>query len=95
MDRFNVFDKAAKKDLHWWFFALLMIGMIAIGFLYIDMRKEREMMRGEITEVRQSQLKYVTEKSEAMMSALLNNTRALEANTQTLNRIENRKSYDQ
>lgn len=90
--RWNIFNAAAKKDLHWWFFALLMIGMGAFAFLYYDMRKERDSQRQEIRDVRESQLKYVTDKSEAMMTALLNNTRALEANTQTLNRIENRRN---
>lgn len=88
MERFNVFDKAAKKDLHWWFFALLMIGMVTVGFLYQDMRAERASMRLEITEVRKDQLAYVTTKNDAMMTALINNTKALEANTQTLQRIE-------
>lgn len=81
-----------KKGDRWWFFVLLMIGMVTVGFLYQDMRSERSSMRLEITEVRNSQLAYVTAKNEAMMEALLNNTRALEANTQTLNRIENRKN---
>lgn len=91
LDKWNLFDKAAKKDLHWWFFALLMIGMAGFAFLYSDMRKDREAMRVEIQQLRTDQLAYVTVKSEAMMAALLNNTRALEANTQTLNRLENRK----
>lgn len=94
LEKWNVFDKAAKKDLHWWFFALLMIGMLAIGFLYNDMRREREILRGEITEVRKDQLSFVTAKNEVMMTAIINNTRALEANTQTLNRIENRKDRE-
>lgn len=68
--------------------------MMAFAFLYYDMRKERESLRSEILDVRKSQLEYVTAKSEAMMGALLNNTRALEANTQTLNRIENRKTNE-
>jgi hypothetical protein len=90
--RWNIFNAAAKKDLHWWFFALLMIGMGAFAFLYYDMRTERESLRKEILEVRNSQLAYVTAKNDALMSALLNNTRALEANTQTLNRIESRRT---
>lgn len=91
LDKWNVFDKAAKKDLHWWFFALLMIGMGYVGFERWESGKERDQLRSEITDVRQSQLAFVTAKNEVMMTAIINNTRALEANTQTLNRIENRK----
>lgn len=91
MEKFNVFDRAAKKDLHWWFFALLMIGMGYVGFERWEFGRREDSLRGEITEVRNAQLQYVTSKSEAMMSALLNNTRALEANTQTLNRMERNK----
>ena len=91
MEKFNVFDKAAKKDLHWWFFALLMIGMGYVAFERWESSKEREQLRSEITEVRNSQLAFLTSKNDAMMGALLNNTRALEINTQTLNRIENRR----
>lgn len=90
--KWNIFNAAANKDFHWWFFALLMFGIGAFAFLYYDMRAERASMRLEITEVRNAQLAYVTAKNEAMMAALLNNTRALEANTQTLNRIENRRN---
>ncbi len=89
--KWNLFNAAAKKDLHWWFFALLMIGMLAIGFLYVDMRRERENLRSEITAVRDAQLAFLTSKNDSMMTALLNNTRALEANTRTLDRIEVRK----
>lgn len=92
MEKWDVINRAANKDMRWWFFVLLMIGMVTVGFLYADMRAERASMRLEITEVRKDQIEYVTAKSEAMMSALVNNTRALEANTQTLNRIENRKN---
>lgn len=94
LEKWNLFDKAAKKDLHWWFFALLMIGMLTVGFLYTDMRSERTSMRTEITEMRNSQLAYVTTKNEALMTALINNTRALEATLQTLNRIENRREQN-
>lgn len=87
-EKFNIFDRAAKKDVHWWFFALLMIGMVAIGFLYTDMRKERSEMRVEITTIRESQLSFVTAKNEALMAALINNTKALEANTHAMQRIE-------
>lgn len=90
-DQFNLFDKAAKKDIHWWFFALLMIGMAYVGFERWEFGKERELLQIQISRIQESQLAYVTTKSETMMSALLNNTRALEANTQTLNRIEFRK----
>lgn len=90
-EKFGILDRAAKKDLHWWFFVLLMIGMSAFAFLYYDMRTERTSMRAEITELRNSQLAYVTAKNDIMMTALINNTRALEANTQTLNRLETRK----
>lgn len=89
--KWNIFNAAAKKDIHWWFFALLMIGMGYVGFERWESNQERTQLREEITQVRTSQLDYVTAKSEAMMAALLNNTRALEANTQTLNRLENRK----
>lgn len=89
-EKFNLFDRAAKKDIHWWFFALLMVGMAAVGFLYNDMRRERSEMRKEIAAVRDAQLAYVTVKNEALMVALVNNTKALEANTQIMNRIENR-----
>lgn len=90
--KWNIFNAAAKKDLHWWFFALLMIGMGAFAFLYYDMRTEREALRKEIQDVRNSQLAYVTSKNDLFMAALLNNTRALEANTQILNRLENRRT---
>ncbi len=89
--KWNIFNAAAKKDLHWWFFALLMIGMGYVGFERWESSKERIQLRSEITSVRDSQLAYVQAKNEAMMAALINNTKALEANTQTLNRIENRK----
>lgn len=92
--KWNLFNAAAKKDLHWWFFALLMIGMGYVGFERWESGKEREALRAEILDVRTSQLAYVTSKNDAMMAALLNNTRALEANTQTLNRIENRKNNE-
>lgn len=65
-----------------------MIGMAAFAFLYYDMRTERTQMRSEITELRNSQLAYVTSKNDALMIALVNNTRALEETTRTLNRIE-------
>ncbi len=90
--KWNLFNAAAKKDLHWWFFALLMIGMGYVGFERWESGKERDQLRAEITEVRTSQLTFVTAKNEVMMTAIINNTRALEANTQTLNRIENRKN---
>ena len=90
--KYDLINRAASKDMRWWFFVLLMIGMGTVAFLYTDMRAERTSMRLEITEVRNSQLKYVTEISAAMHTALMNNTRALEANTQTLNRIENRRN---
>lgn len=92
MTKWNIFDKAAKKDLHWWFFALLMIGMGYVGFERWESAEERKALRNEITDVRTSQLEYVTKKNEALMEALMNNTRALEANTQTLNRIEARRN---
>lgn len=91
-ERFNIIDKAAKKDLHWWFFVLLMIGMGYVGFERWESNQERVILRSEITEVRNAQMAYLTAKNEAMMAALLNNTRALEANTQTLNRLENRRT---
>lgn len=95
LDKWNLFDKAAKKDMRWWFFALLMIGMAYVGFERWESSKERDTLRGEITAVRESQLAFVTSKNDIMMTAIINNTRALEANTQTLNRIENRKDRDQ
>ena len=94
LEKWNLFDKAAKKDLHWWFFALLMIGMAAFAFLYMDMKKERESLRAELGDVRKEMFIFVTTKNDVMMNALTNNTRALEANTQTLNRIENRKDRE-
>lgn len=94
-ERFNIIDKAARKDLHWWFFVLLMIGMVTVGFLYVDMRQERAAMRQEITSVRDAQLKYLTDKNELLMSAIVNNTRALETTNQILNRIENSKRFNE
>lgn len=91
MEKWNVFDKAAKKGDRWWFFALLMIGMFYVGYERWESSKERESMRAEIVSVRDSQLAFLTQKNDAMMSALLNNTRALEANTMMMNRIENRR----
>lgn len=91
MARWNIFDKAANKPTHWWFFALLMIGMAYVGFERWESSKERDLLRAEITEVRTAQLSFVTSKNDAMLSALLNNTRALEQTTQVLNRIENRR----
>lgn len=95
VEKFNLIDKAAKKDMHWWFFVLLMIGMITVGFLYVDMRKERADMRNEISNVRDSQLKYLTDKNELLMSAIVNNTRALETTNMILNRIENSKRFNE
>lgn len=90
--KWNIFNAAAKKGDRWWFFALLMIGMGYVGFERWESGKERDIMRIEITQVRDSQLLYLTQKNDSMMSALLNNTRALEANTLMLNRIENRRT---
>lgn len=95
LEKWNIFDKAANKDIKWWFFALLMIGMAYVGFERWESAKERDQLRQEITEVRKDQMNFVIAKNEAMMSALLNNTRALESNTQTLNRIENRKGNNE
>lgn len=94
LEKWNIFDKAAKKDMRWWFFALLMIGMAYVGFERWESSKERDQLRGEITSVRESQLAFVTAKNDVMMTAIINNTRALESNTQTLNRMENRKDRE-
>ncbi len=51
-------------------------------------------MRVEITSVRDSQMMFLTQKNDAMQAALLNNTRALEANTLMMNRIENRRNAE-
>lgn len=89
-EKFNLLDRAARKDMHWWFFALLMIGMAYVGFERWESSKEREELRGEISTVRKDQLEYLMVRNEAMMNALINNTRALELNTHTLNRLESR-----
>lgn len=91
LDKWNLFDKAASKDIKWWFFALLMIGMGYAGFERWQSAEENKSLRQEITDVRKDQMAFVISKNEAMMSALMNNTEALKSNTQTLMRIELRK----
>lgn len=86
--RFNILDRMAKKGDRWWFIALLMIGIAYSAYERWEASKEREGLRVEILEVRTSQLAFVTAKNDIMMTAIINNTRALEANTQTLNRLE-------
>lgn len=86
--RWKIVDAAAKKSDRWWMFTLL---MLVIGLLLYDhyaAGKQIDALRAEIGDVRKDQLAYLTAKNEAMMVALLNNTKALEANTQTLNRLE-------
>lgn len=90
--KYDIINAAANKSMRWWFFVLLMIGMVVVGFLYTDMRTERTAMRQEIREVRESQLKYVTDQGSAVVTALANNTLALKANTDTLQRLDNRKN---
>lgn len=92
--KFNILDRMAKKGDRWWFIALLIIGMLYVGYERWESANERQSLRVEILEVRNSQLAFVTNKNEIMLGALLNNTRALEANTQTLNRMENRKDRE-
>lgn len=86
--RWKIVDAAAKKSDRWWMFTLL---MLVIGLLLYDhyaAGKQIDYLRGEIDSVRKDQLGYLTAKNEAMMMALSNNTRALEANTNVLSRIE-------
>ncbi len=94
LEKWNIFDKAANKDIKWWFFALLMIGMGYTAFERWEAAEYNKQLRQEITDVRKDQMAFMTAKNEAMMTALMNNTKALESNTQILLRVEMRKNNE-
>lgn len=88
LEKYNVIDRAAKKSDRWWFFALLVIGMVAIWFIYTDMRGERlaqntklEKMHDTIETFMQTTLQKTTE-------ALDKNSAAVERNTTELQRVD-------
>ena len=91
--RLDLLDKMAKKSDRWWFIALLVIGMIYMGYNQWQQEKREAALRLEITDVRQNQLTYATSKNEVLMNALMNNTQALQENTRMLQRIENRRDW--
>jgi hypothetical protein len=88
----SLIGSAAKQSDRWWFFALLMIGMGYVGWERMESRRESDALRKEIIEVRDAQLAFMRDKTETITAALVNNTRALEANTAVLNRFEFRKN---
>jgi len=88
----NLIGKAAKQSDRWWFFALLIIGMIYVGWERMQSAHEQEALRKEIVEVREAQMAYLREKTQIVTEALVNNTRALQENTAVLNRFDARRN---
>lgn len=84
--RINLLDKIAKKNDRWWFIALLVIGMIYMGYNQWQQEKRESSLRLEITSVREAQVQILS-------GALLNNTQALQENTKMLQRIESRRDW--
>ena len=88
----SLIGRAAKQSDRWWFFALLIIGMAYVGWERMESQHERDELRKEIVALRDAQLAFLRDKTETITTALVNNTRALEANTAVLNRFEFRKN---
>jgi len=88
----NLIGKAAKQSDRWWFFALLIIGMIYVGWERMQSAHEQEALRKEIVEVREAQMAYLREKTQIVTEALVNNTRALQENTAVLSRFDARRN---
>ena len=91
--RWNIFNAAASKPDRWWFIALMMIGIGLFLYDKYESGKERTAMRLEIAMLRDAQLKFVTDKNEIMLAAILNNTRALDATTRALERVQSKADW--
>jgi hypothetical protein len=89
-EQFTLLDKAAKKSDRWWFLALLMIGMFAVGFLYTDMRNERQEQNLKIEAMHHQIQEKLSGSLIETTRALDRNSAAFEANTALMRRLDDR-----
>lgn len=77
--RLKLIDAAAKKSDRWWFLTLMMLGMVAVCFLYYDSRQ-----RDKAREARNdAQNLFIQDK---LAAALGESNRALDRNTSAFDR---------
>jgi hypothetical protein len=77
----NAIDKAAKQSDRWWFFALLVVGIAWTGW---NQWKQDEQLK-----LRDAKLERIEEKFTSTLTTIINdNTRAFQANTELLRRVE-------
>ena len=90
IDKFNLLDKAAKKSDRWWFLALLIAGMLAVGWLYSDMRTERQAQNVKIDAMHDRIEEKLSSSLSDTTRALDKTSTAIEANTAMLRRVDER-----
>lgn len=91
LDKFNLLDRAAKKSDRWWFFALLVLGMVFIGYILNWGKAELNKRDARIASLEErysnhmyAQAAQSLAQNVQMSAALAENTKVIETNNRLL-----------
>ena len=93
--RFDLLDRAARKNDRWWFLALLMIGMVFVGYILWWGQQELVVRDNRITSIERDYISHLAtntttanQTSQQLAGALSENARVVENNTRMLERVD-------